>query len=238
MLESLFQRTTPIRVQSDNEFLHAHKDHEFDQIFPVAISKLSACHWSPANVCRTAAQMLASEPGAKVLDIGCGPGKFCIIGATTTQGHFTGVEQRAKLVRVAKNVIEKNHIPRVDIVHGNIQDMNFRDFDAFYLFNPFEENVLPSLRIDYEVELKARLYTDYTAHVQQQLLRMPLDTRVVTYCGECLEIPACYVCVKTAFTNQLKLWVKKHPSLDYAYEAAHADNENGVPARAGGMVYA
>ncbi len=238
MLKSSTQRTSSSRGPSDSELLNSKKDQDFDLIFPEAIGRLPVCHWSPVNVCRTAAQMLAVEPGTRVLDIGCGPGKFCVIGATSTQGHFTGVEQRGKLARIAQDVVKKHRVPRVDIVHGNIQDVNFRDFEAFYLFNPFEENVLPTLRIDYDVELNPKLYTEYTVHVHQQLQRMPMATRVVTYCGDCLEIPDCYACVKTAFTDKLKLWVKKHPSPDYVHAASLADDDRSIPVGAGGQISA
>jgi len=238
MLKTSSPRTSPNRTQSDSELLNSKKDQDFDQLFPEAISRLSVCHWSPVNVCRTAAQMLAVEPGTKVLDIGCGPGKFCIIGATTTEGHFTGVEQRAKLTRIAQEVVQRHRVPRVKIVHGNIQDVNFRDFDAFYLFNPFEENVLPALRIDYDVELNPRLYTEYTVHVHQQLQRMPMATRVVTYCSDCLEIPDCYACVKTAFTEKLKLWVKKHPAPEYVHAAEFSTDGHSAPAGLGEPTFA
>jgi SAM-dependent methyltransferase len=238
MLKSSPLFTSKPRTQSASELLLAHQDQDFDQIYPEAISRLSIFHWSPVHVSRTAAQMLATEPGTRVLDIGCGPGKFCFIGASTTQGRFTGVEQRGKLARIAQSVVQKHQIPRVEIIHGNILDVNFRDFDAFYLFNPFEENVLPDLRIDYDVELKPRLYTDYTVHVHQQLLHMPLATRVVTYCGECLEIPNCYACVKTAFTDKLKLWVKKHPSPDYVRTMPLANDLHTMPDTAGGPAFA
>ena len=237
MLTSSSQRnTSSSRTTSDSELLHAKKDEDFDQIFPEALGRLSACHWSPVHVCRTAAQLLVVQPGTRVLDIGCGPGKFCVIGATTTQGHFTGVEQRGKLARTAQEVVKKHHVPRVEIVHGNIKDVNFRDFEAFYLFNPFEENIMPALRIDYDVELEPRLYTEYSAHVQQQLLRMPMATRVVTYCGDGLEIPDCYACVKTAFTDKLKLWVKKHPSPAYTHAAALSADDHRISG--GGEDYA
>ncbi|MDZ4403196.1 class I SAM-dependent methyltransferase [Prosthecobacter sp.] len=240
MPASSFKATKSPRIQSGNEFLQAFKDHEFDQIYPEAIRRLSTTHWSPVNVCRMAAQLLVVEPGTKVLDIGCGPGKFCVIGATTTKGHFTGVEQREKLARIARDMVRKHNIPRADIVHGNTQDVNFRDFDAFYLFNPFQENILPSLRIDYDVELEPQLYTDYTAHVQQQLMRMPMATRVVTYCGDCTEIPDCYACVKTAFNEKLKLWVKKHPAPDYARPGPQqsADDKDAIPSRVSELVTA
>ena len=41
------------------------------------------------------------KPGEVVLDIGCGPGKFCIVGALATTGRFTGVEQRKHLCDAA-----------------------------------------------------------------------------------------------------------------------------------------
>lgn len=196
------------RIPSDGGPLRSLKNEEFDQVFPEAIGKVSSLHWSPVHVCRTAAQLLVIQEGTRVLDIGCGPGKFCVIGATTTQGRFTGVEQRGKLARIAQDVVRKHSVPNVAIVHCNIQEVSFRDFDAFYLFNPFQENILPMLRIDHEVEVNPGLYSDYTTHVRQQLRGMPTATRVVTYCGDCVEIPASYLCVKTAFHGQLKLWVK------------------------------
>ena len=209
-----YQPTQNPRIQSDNEFLHAFKDHEFDQIYPEDISRLSPCHWSPVEVCQMAAQLLVLEPGTRVLDIGCGPGKFCAIGATTTQGHFTGVEQRGRLVKAARMMLHHQGITTAEIVHGNITEVEFNAFDAFYLFNPFEENILPILQIDGDVEMEPQLYDDYTLHVQQQLERMPMATRVVTYFGSCAEIPECYTCVKTAYEGMLKLWVKTRSSLE------------------------
>ena len=202
------------RIQSDNEFLHAFKDHEFDQIYPEDISRLSPCHWSPVEVCRMAAHWLVLQPGTRVLDIGCGPGKFCAIGASTTPGHFTGVEQRGRFVKAAREMLHRQGIARAEIVHANITTVEFHAFDAFYLFNPFEENILPILQIDHDVELEPQLYEDYTLHVQQQLERMHLATRVVTYFGSCAEVPECYTCTQTASEGMLKLWVKTRSSLE------------------------
>lgn len=222
-----FKALKKITARTDRELLHAFKDDEFDQLYPASISALSSCHWSPVNVCRMAAQFLVTAPGTRVLDIGCGPGKFCMIGATTTEGHFTGVEQRKRLVKTASELVERHRIPRVEIQHGNITQTHFREFDAFYIFNPFQENVMPALRIDYDVELEPQLYTDYTAHVQQQLMRMPMATRVASYCGDDSEIPACYACEKTAFNGKLKLWVKKHPTPTYAAAAESWSQDTG-----------
>lgn len=205
--------TTP-PIETDIEFLTAFRDHEFDRDFPEDIYQQSACHWTPMDVCQMAAQMLVEKPGTRVLDIGCGPGKFCVIGATTTLGHFTGVEQRSRLVKAARDLLARHRITRAEIVHGNITSVSFAAFDAFYLFNPFEENILPMLRIDHDVEMQPRLYDDYTLHVQQQLELKPLGTRIVTYYGSCAEVPECYTCVKTAYDGTLKLWLKTSSHLE------------------------
>lgn len=209
-----FQHSASPRIESDSEILHAFRDHEFDRHYPESVREQSACHWSPVDVCQMAAQMLVEKPGTRVLDIGCGPGKFCAIGASTTSGHFTGVEQRGRLVKAARELLERHRISRAEIVHGNITSVQFAAFDAFYLFNPFEENILPMLRIDNEVEMESQLYDDYTLHVQTQLGGMPLGTRIVTYYGSCAEVPECYACVKTAYDGMLKLWVKTHTSSE------------------------
>jgi SAM-dependent methyltransferase len=185
-------------------------DHSFDQDFPENVRKLSAVHWSPVKVCRMAAKWLVEGSATRVLDIGCGPGKFCMIGATTTEGHFTGIEQRKRLVQTARNLLKRHGVANAEIVHGNITGVDFRAFDAFYLFNPFEENILPALRIDHGVELAPELYSEYTRHVRFELARMPVATRVVTYCGDCAEIPECYLPEDEAFGGKLILWVK-HP---------------------------
>ncbi|WP_395745338.1 class I SAM-dependent methyltransferase [Prosthecobacter sp.] len=195
-------------LEPDGEILTALRDHEFDLNYPEHIRAQSECHWTPVDVCEMAAAWLVEKPGTRVLDIGCGPGKFCAIGAATTQGVFTGVEQRGRLVEAAREMLEHRCITGVEIVYGNITTVSFAAFDAFYLFNPFEENILPMLRIDREVEMEARLYDDYTLHVQTELERKPLGTRVVTYYGSCAEVPDCYECVKTADGGMLKLWVK------------------------------
>lgn len=186
-------------------------DLEFDQNYSEPVRRLSAIHWSPVDVCRMAAQLLVKGPATRVLDIGCGPGKFCMIGAMTTEGHFTGIEQRKRLVRAARSLLSKHAVKNAEIFHGNITGVDFRAFDAFYLFNPFEENILPDLRIDHGVELGSELYSEYTRHVRLELSRMPVATRIVTYCGDCTEIPECYLPEETAFGDKLILWVKHSP---------------------------
>ena len=215
------------------EFIQHLEDFEFDQIFPDDVRNRSRVHWTPVSVARQAAQFLVTMPQTRVLDIGCGPGKFCAIGASATEGHFTGVEQRANLVQAGMEMIRTYGLQRVQLIHGNITEIPFANFDAFYLFNPFQENLLPSLRIDAEVETEPHLYDDYAGHVSRELARLPLCTRVVTYWGEGDEVPGCYECVGTACGGYMKMWIKVRdetlPSAD-----AHAGGGMGQGYIAGG----
>ncbi len=225
MPTQFIQRSASPGLHSESDVLHAFQDHEFDRHYPEDICAQSYCHWTPVDVSQTAAEWLVEKPGTRVLDIGCGPGKFCAIGATTTLGHFTGVEQRGRLVKAAREILQRHRITRAEIVHGNITAVSFDAFDAFYLFNPFEENILPMLRIDHDVAMESQLYDDYTLHVQTQLEQKPLGTRIVTYYGSCAEVPECYVCVRTAWDGLLKLWIKMHTSTEDAEVAEDAEPE-------------
>ncbi len=185
------------------------RDAEFDQAYPPAVREASAHHWTSVAACHQAAQWLVTTPHTRVLDIGSGPGKFCAIGAWSTPGHFTGVEQRKHLCRTAQMMLDHYGIERVHILHANVTDLAFDSFDAFYLFNPFEENLQVPQHIDDAIPVYSELYEGYVRHVRNELDRAPLATRVVTYWGHCDEIPACYDCEKTAFGGELKLWVKR-----------------------------
>ena len=196
------------------EFLSTLDDDEFDRLYPDSIQRLSPRHWTPVKVARKAAKFLAPQAGVRVLDVGCGPGKFCAIGALVTEGYFTGIEQREHLVAIARELIRSQNIPRVEIIHGNVTDLRFRDYDAFYIYNPFQENIVPSMKIDSKVEMEPELYATYTEYVEHELAAADHGTRVVTYMSQCEEIPSCYECERQAFGGFLKLWVKTREPVD------------------------
>ncbi len=191
------------------EFSKLPSDAEFDRIFPDPIRETSECHWTSVEVCRHAANWLVTGPETRVLDVGCGPGKFCAIGAASTRGHFTGVDHRRKLCRTARDVIRHHKIPRVQILHANVTEVAFNCFDAFYFFNPFEENLVPVLKIDDDVPVQFEFYDRYVNYARRELANVRLGTRVVTFWGDCDEIPPCYDCVETAFNGELRLWIKR-----------------------------
>ena len=190
------------------------EDEKFDRIYSAQIRELSSVFWTPLAIAAETAKLLVTTTGTHVLDIGCGPGKFCLVAASLAEGRFTGIEQRGDLVATAVTAAAELSLSRVHFLHANVMEIAFADYDAFYLFNPFEENMFGGHKIDSSVPLSPELFKRYTSHVATELAARPVGTRVVTYMGYADEIPACYSCELALFRDDLKLWVKnRQPDL-------------------------
>ncbi|RAJ15720.1 methyltransferase domain-containing protein [Arenibacter echinorum] len=185
------------------------EDHLFNSLYPLRIKKLSERHWTPVEVAKLAADYLVDKPQCKVLDIGSGAGKFCLIGAASTKGIFYGVEQRKELVTLCQSIAKTHHINNVEFFHSNITEISFSDYDAFYFYNPFYENIDNSLLIDNKIVLDEKLYFTYSEYVENQLKKTPIGTRVVTYWSMWVEIPEGFDLEFTAYNGKLNFWEKK-----------------------------
>lgn len=186
-------------------------DTEFDRIYPEPLRRLSPLHWTPLKVARRAAEMLVVDASTRVLDVGAGVGKFCLVGALTTKGRFTGVEQRAHLVAVARAVAREYTVARARYVLGDMRSVDWRRFDAIYLFNPFAENKFgPRDRIDETVPMSPARFEREVDFVWTQLAQARRGTRVVTYYGYGGGMPQGYEhrAHERAGTDALDLWVK------------------------------
>jgi SAM-dependent methyltransferase len=181
-------------------------DAEFDAIFPEKIRELATTHWTPVAVAKLAADYLVDAPGTRVLDIGSGVGKFCVIGAVHTKGHFTGVEQRQQLVDVANEVAAAYWLPNVAFLKKNMMSIVFSDYDAFYFYNSFEENIDVINKIDDTQMLSPELYHSYSTYVCAQLALMPIGTRVATYFSPLDIIPGNYRLQHTLIGGALRFW--------------------------------
>ena len=181
---------------------------EFDKIYPGSIRMISDKQWTSVDIAVSAALFLVTDKNTRVLDIGSGVGKFCLIGATITDAYFTGVEQRKELVDITNEIIDIYDIPNIKIIHSNIVDIEFSNYDAFYFFNPFQENIDVSARIDNQVGMSDYLYDKYSNYVYKQLSLAKNGTRLVTYFGSENKVPDCYRLKETKHDNELKFWIK------------------------------
>jgi SAM-dependent methyltransferase len=181
-----------------------------DLLFSVSAKSRSSVHWTPLKIIMQASQWLAPKAGTKVLDVGSGVGKFCIVGACFTEGYFTGVEHRAQLVHQAKKAAKKAKVSNVQFLLDDMISVDFGQFDSFYLFNPFYENLVSSLAIDDEIELSEQKYQGYLRHVNTKLDRLKSGTRVATYFGSDLNIPSSYELVfSSSEEDGLRFWMKR-----------------------------
>ncbi len=189
-------------------------DEDFDKyVYPEKIQNISSVHWTPISIATRACQLLVRNSDDMVLDIGSGVGKFCIIGALQTKANFHGVEQRENLHIISNKLIEEFNVSNVKFIHSNINKINFSDYNAFYFFNSFQENMYPESRIDDNVSLSFSKYLEYTIYVRAEFEKLPINTRIVTYCGDHEVIPSGYIHEYHDSKHKLSLWVKRHNSL-------------------------
>jgi SAM-dependent methyltransferase len=191
-------------------------DQAFDSVYPDWVRCHSARHWTPVEVAQRAAELLVTSACTRVLDVGAGAGKFCIVGALTTQGRFCGVEQRAHLVEVAREAADHYGARRVHFIHGDITSIDWREFNAFYLYNPFSEHVTgPFGAIDPSITFAPALREMYIRFTKAQLAAAPVGTRVVTYHGFGGQMPPGFRCARREGRGSdfVELWIKEPTAL-------------------------
>lgn len=185
------------------------KDEEFDALYPVKIRMLSGTHWTPVDVAKKAIAFLDQEGGSAVLDLGSGAGKFCLVAAANSNAIITGVEQRENLVQVSRKLAVKYQLHQVDFIHGDLKNLDFTKYKAFYFFNSFEENINIKDKLDKDNSINFEQYHTYTKLLRDKFEAADSGTRIVTYCGDAAEIPENYLLVKSSNKGKLRFWEKK-----------------------------
>lgn len=184
-------------------------DAAFDWMYPDVLQQMSQKHWTTLSIARKAATYLAVE-GTRVLDIGSGIGKFCLAaGYHFPDTRFYGVEQRRELVYFAEEARKYTELPNVSFIHSNITQINFKEFDHFYFYNSFYENLDPDNSIDDTITTSHSLYLYYTQYLFNALDEKPPGTRLVTFHSLENEIPPGYKLADVAEFSLLKMWIKK-----------------------------
>ena len=199
-----------VRICQAMEHKRRVSDQVFDSIYDSEIRKLSALHWTPAHVAIALARILVKHPGSVVLDVGSGAGKFCVLGALATKGTFIGVEQRPYFVGVARNLAQILGINRAEFLCGNALDLDWRPFNAVYLFNPFWENIEQVNAIDNSITLSEDVFNGYVFSVQEKLSHCNVGTRVATLNGFGGAMPDGYELKYRRFIKNCyaEVWIK------------------------------
>lgn len=183
-------------------------DEDFNQIYPASIRKLSKRHWTPVAVAKLAAEFLATRKGIKILDIGAGAGKFCMVAAAATQALITGVEYRKDLYNFCIKAGRSHHLNNVNYILGNVTAIDFLEYDAFYFYNPFREHIDKTAVIDDSVETGPHLIDEYSRCVRDKLAACKVGTRLATYWTTENQIPSTYSVVGSSFSGRLMLYEK------------------------------
>jgi hypothetical protein len=182
----------------------------FCQLYPLATQQLNEAHWSPLLIINRAVRFLANQPGARILDIGSGCGKFCLAGAYyKPSAFFAGVEQRHYLAEQANAVRQKLGNLNVQFISGNFTQLDFRAFNGFYFYNSFFENVDGADTIDNSISYSIELYSYYNRVLCNKLYATLPGTRIVTYKSLGFEIPPGFSLEDAQSNGQLKFWIKK-----------------------------
>lgn len=184
-------------------------DAQLNKLYPDSIQLLAHRHWTPLQITQLVAQFLVTHPGVNVLDIGSGVGKFCLAGAYyKPHASFYGVEQRKDLVTHAENARDALGLQNVHFIHSNITDLDFRQYDHFYFFNSFYENLMEKDLIDDNITYSTYLFNYYHNQLYKKLNAMPIGTRVATFHCPDDKIPLGYQVVGSQVRNLLKFWIK------------------------------
>lgn len=183
---------------------------KLEQLYPEHIQQLSEKHWTPLGVAYDAAAFLCEGGDKAILDIGSGAGKFCIAGAFQySDCDFYGIEQRKELVRQSNALKSLLQLDNVHFSLGSFEQIDFNEFDGFYFYNSFYENIATDdLLIDEIIPYSNERYEHLTTILCQRLDGLKSGTRLATYHCADNEWPDSYKLVKTLYGGLLQLLQK------------------------------
>ena len=173
---------------------------------------MSERHWTPIAACRVAAQWLAPNAGCRVLDVGSGVGKLCLVGSLTTEATFVGVEQRPHLVQIARDLASELGAETATFLCDDAFTIDWREFTSLYFFNPFAEAIFPeAVQIDSTVECTEQGYDLVLERLARKLADLQRGTRVVVYHSVGCPMPEGFRCLDRQLSghSSLELWVRE-----------------------------
>lgn len=184
-------------------------DARFDQLFPAELRDLSTLHWTPVEIAVRAAEMLSTHEHARILDVGSGIGKACLVATLCSTSSWWGVERDPALVAAANRAAKFLGVEdRARFIHGDAADLDWNAFDGFYFYNPFSSLLLNEHTSPF---VRYGIILNNVRRTETRLASVRAGTRVVTYHGFGGDMPAGYEVVRRepAGTDELILWSRR-----------------------------
>lgn len=185
-------------------------DETFDEIYPDVVRQASPVHWTPLRVCARIVELVRLRPEDRLLDIGAGAGKFCIVAAALTAAHVRGIERQPQLAEVAREAARRLGVD-IEIEEREFDPLDTDGVDVAYLFNPFTETIaLPGPRVTAADRFAKRTAEDIAA-AELFLEKARPGLRVVTFCGFGGAMPDDYERLAREVWDggALEVWVKR-----------------------------
>jgi predicted RNA methylase len=183
-------------------------DAALDQVFPDELRDRSHLHWTPVAIAVRVAELLAPLPRLRILDVGSGVGKVCLVGAAVTGATWWGIEQDAAQIAAANHAAWALDLDRkTRFVQGDGSRLAWDEFDGFYFYNPFTTLMLAPHASPF---VRYATIQSTLRRIEQRLAAAPAGTRVVTYHGFGGELPAGYTRLvrEPAGGDAIELWVR------------------------------
>lgn len=196
-------------------------DHDFERLFPVPLRTMSRVHWTPLAVARRAVELLAPLAGERMLDVGAGVGKVCLVGALRSPASWTGLELRPALIRAAELAAKALGVAdRTSFFQTDMATFDWGDYDGVYLYNPFGELLMPAdatslrevgpLSAEYSHAARVARHRRLVTAAEEKAWSLRPGARVVTFHGFGGAWPPCLELVQREkiSTDVLELWVR------------------------------
>ena len=184
-------------------------DFEFDQVLPPRYRDCSDVQWTTIRAAQAFVSLIGENQKASFVDLGSGVGKMCLLLALLTDLEITGVERRESLVKVARNLAETNAPGRIHYLKMDMFELEWRDYDLLYMYNPFFELVCRTgLLIDSNIQGGDLAFRKSINSVYKKLDQLLPGQRVVTFHGFGGKFPANFKLIQRVVVGKgsLGLW--------------------------------
>ncbi|SOE23548.1 Methyltransferase domain-containing protein [Spirosomataceae bacterium TFI 002] len=184
-------------------------EEDFKKLVTADLQYLNAVHWTPIEVIDQILFWLKDYDALKILDIGSGVGKFCLIGGQKSHHHFTGIEKRTDFHDEGQKLLKALNLPNVSLLQADIVTFNLTAYDVIYLFNPFYEQVVNhGTRIN-DTAYQKENYLKYESYVLGHLINSVAGKMVISYEYNLMQKAKGFVLLHEAFDGALGLWRKR-----------------------------